>query len=389
MDLLEDEAFLNESQSDAVAVALASSPFHLIQGPPGTGKTHALARLVEELVKRGERVLITGFTHRAIHNALRKIHERLGNQCPIVKISKPISYDPLPVPVHPDLAGSGLDLHPGPYVIGATPFALYSNRLDSAHFDSAVFDETSQLTVPATLMAMMKSDQWFFFGDHKQLPPVSLTHPDDPARASVFDRKTKPTLTPVLLDLDQEWCVKNQLFLPLENEPSETASTSQTRLVTGVAGSGKSLILLYRTALLSRLTPPQKILLLTHNKPILNELKRRLKHLTPHDHHIQCLTFFQWSHQHLGSWPERTIGEHEIRRILAQLQPHPFKVSFLADEIGRIKDHSFTKKSSSNPTMPFSSMRLNSSPKDGSMSSGKRSNQKDNCSSRPTPPRGF
>ena len=188
MDLLEDEASLNESQSDAVAVALVSSPFHLVQGPPGTGKTHALARLVEELVKRGERVLITGFTHRAIHNALRKIHDRLGDQCPVVKISKPISYDPLPVPVHPDLAGSGLDLHPGSYVIGATPFALYSNRLDSAHFDSAVFDETSQLTVPATLMAMMKSDQWFFFGDHKQLPPVSLTHADDPAQASVFAR---------------------------------------------------------------------------------------------------------------------------------------------------------------------------------------------------------
>lgn len=188
MDLLDEENFLNESQADAVAVALASSPFHLIQGPPGTGKTHTLARLVEELVKRGERVLITGFTHRAIHHALRKIHERLGDSCPVIKISKPIFDDPLPVPVHPDLAKSELDLHPGPYVIGATPFALYSKRLDSAHFDSAVFDETSQLTVPATLMAMMKSDQWFFFGDHKQLPPVSLTHADDPARASVFAR---------------------------------------------------------------------------------------------------------------------------------------------------------------------------------------------------------
>lgn len=196
MDRLEEEDFLNESQADAVAVALASSPFHLIQGPPGTGKTHALARLVEELVARGERVLVTGFTHRAIHQALRKIHARLGDRCPVVKISKSISYDSLPVPVHADLAASGLDLDPGPYVIGATPFALFSRRLDAAHFDSAVFDETSQLTVPATLMAMMKSEQWFFFGDHRQLPPVSLTHADDPARASVFARlarQSEPT----------------------------------------------------------------------------------------------------------------------------------------------------------------------------------------------------
>lgn len=174
-------------------------------------------------------------------------------------------------------------------------------------------------------------------------PGITLPH----SFASIrnIDRQTDPTLTPSLLDLDQEWCVKNQLFLPLENKPREAEAISQTRLVTGVAGSGKSLILLYRAALLSHLKPNLRVLLLTHNKPILNELRRRLRELTPHHHHIQCLTFFQWSHHHLGSWPERTIAEAEIHRILAELDPHPFKISFLADEIGRLKDHSFTKKS--------------------------------------------
>lgn len=164
-------------------------------------------------------------------------------------------------------------------------------------------------------------------------------------RSPTRDRKTAPTLTPRLLDLDQEWCVKNQLFLPLGEEAAESRETSQTRLVTGVAGSGKSLVLLYRAALLSRLKPPQRLLLLTHNKPLLNELKRRLVHLTPGGHNVTGLTFFQWARRHLGSWPERTIGETEIHAVLARLQPEPFQVSFLADEIGRIKDHGFTKRS--------------------------------------------
>jgi DNA replication ATP-dependent helicase Dna2 len=43
----------------------------------------------------------------------------------------------------------------------------------------------------------MKSDRWFFFGDHQQLPPVSLLHQENPAEASVFSqlvRHKKPTL---------------------------------------------------------------------------------------------------------------------------------------------------------------------------------------------------
>ena len=78
-------------------------------------------------------------------------------------------------------------------MIGATPFALYTNRLKAAHFDSAVIDETSQLTLPAAIMVMMKSDRWFFFGDDKQLAPVSLLHKNDPASASIFARLKQQT----------------------------------------------------------------------------------------------------------------------------------------------------------------------------------------------------
>ena len=184
---------LNEPQKDSIATALAASPMHLIQGPPGTGKTLTLAQLVERLVLEGHRILISGFTHRSIHQALTKITELLEGQCPVVKIGPSITPEKLPFPTYATLEASDLDTHDGPYVIGATPFALFTKRLQAAHFDSAVIDETSQLTLPASIMVMMKSDRWFFFGDDKQLPPVSLLHKDDPSSASIFARLKKQT----------------------------------------------------------------------------------------------------------------------------------------------------------------------------------------------------
>ncbi len=217
MDFLEsNEVGLNESQIDAVATALAASPFHLVQGPPGTGKTMTLARLVERLVAEGHRVLVSGFTHRSIHQALQKIQQTIARNhpdCPVVKISAPVG-DGLPFPVFEDLVSSNLANHDGPYVIGATPFALFTGRLETACFDSAVLDETSQLTVPAAIMAMMRSDRWFFFGDHQQLPPVSLVHRDDPTAASIFSHLTRQ-LTPTTLSTTY------RLNEPLCHWPSE------------------------------------------------------------------------------------------------------------------------------------------------------------------------
>lgn len=190
MDALDEEdSELNDPQREAVATALASSPMYLIQGPPGTGKTQTLAKLVEQLVLRGHRVLVSSFTHRAIHNALSKVTELLGDSCPVCKISQALPSDNLPFEIFPTLSESRLDNHDGPFVIGATPFAVFSkNRMQEMRFDSAVIDETSQLNIPSAILLMLKSDRWFFFGDDKQLPPVSMIHKDRASDASVFKR---------------------------------------------------------------------------------------------------------------------------------------------------------------------------------------------------------
>lgn len=70
---------LNEQQIDAVASAYASDLGYVIQGPPGTGKTLVLACIAQLMAEEGQRVLITGFTHRAINNALNTFAKQ--SQC--------------------------------------------------------------------------------------------------------------------------------------------------------------------------------------------------------------------------------------------------------------------------------------------------------------------
>lgn len=184
-DSMEDIG-LDESQVDGVANCLAAERFHLIQGPPGTGKTQTLAKLVVKLVAQGQRVLITSFTHRAIHHALRKVIPQVS--CPVFKVSAPFPQDAEGIEFREDFATTGLLDHGGPYVIGATPFALFSGRAAEARFDVAVIDETSQMRVEAAIMPMLRADRWFFFGDRQQLPPVTVRPMADPAEDSVFAR---------------------------------------------------------------------------------------------------------------------------------------------------------------------------------------------------------
>jgi DNA replication ATP-dependent helicase Dna2 len=177
---------LDKSQSDAVANCLAAARFHLVQGPPGTGKTFALAKLVWQLVAEGNRVLVTAFTHRAIHHALRKIRPMVA--CPVFKVSDPFPHDAEGIVFKDRFSETGLQDHPGPYVIGCTPFSLFTSRAAEARFDVAVIDETSQMRVEAAIMPMLRAQRWFFFGDKQQLPPVAMRPVPDPAADSVFAR---------------------------------------------------------------------------------------------------------------------------------------------------------------------------------------------------------
>lgn len=82
---------------------------------------------------------------------------------------------------------------------------------------------------------------------------------------------------PTLLTWRQEEILKDDL--PLDPEGRELSSDFGLLLVQGVAGSGKSLVLLHRARLLSRHFPRHRVLALTCNKPLQVELRRRYRAL--------------------------------------------------------------------------------------------------------------
>jgi DNA replication ATP-dependent helicase Dna2 len=182
---------LNDQQAEALASAYASDLAYLIQGPPGTGKTLVLARLAQLLAEDGERVLVTAFTHRAINNVLNTLHRLALREdaapATVVKIGRRLRADDLRVENCETFAASPLPDLSGAYIVGATPFATRTNRLGGVEFDTVIFDEASQITLPLAIMGMLAARRFIFVGDHRQLPPVLATrYGDAMLRESVF-----------------------------------------------------------------------------------------------------------------------------------------------------------------------------------------------------------
>lgn len=172
---------LDPDQAEAFVRAYGARSHHLIQGPPGSGKTSVLARLAAALAARGEKVLVTAVTHRAINHALRKT-QLLKAGVDVVKIggAERSDDDVTTYPVfsewrRPNFAGS--------VVIGAT----CHTRLESTFFDTVIFDEASQFPIPLAIRGMLAGKRYVFIGDDQQMDPVVVAeHPDPWVAWSVF-----------------------------------------------------------------------------------------------------------------------------------------------------------------------------------------------------------
>lgn len=193
---------LDDSQVEAFAQAYATNLAWLVQGPPGTGKTRVLALLAATLAAEGERVFVTGFTHRAINNALNQI-ARLAPDVACAKIGVPHKALDLEESIEQaeTFAGSSLAAMKGGYVAGATPFALRTHRMAGVDFETVIFDEASQITLPLAIMGMLAGRRFVFFGDQHQLPPVLTRsqHKQDAGR-SVFSVLADQGLATMLTD---------------------------------------------------------------------------------------------------------------------------------------------------------------------------------------------
>jgi len=217
---------LNESQRQAVLLALSRNRLTLIQGPPGTGKTTVIVELIRQLLHQNPqiKVLIVSQQNAAVDNAisryLRALKKTGENEPGIVRIGDPDKVDNELTNVRLDIVQqrfklslqsaaqqvyqqgdnneSALAAHwlgylatgdqggYGPHheelfvslladkqLVGATCVGLASRKagLDRLQFDVVIIDEAGRSTVPELLIPMLRADKVVLIGDHYQLPP--------------------------------------------------------------------------------------------------------------------------------------------------------------------------------------------------------------------------
>jgi len=234
---LRDGFLFDESQTAVVrsALALNSNELLLVVGPPGTGKTRVIARIAYELAERGEKVLITSHTNRAVDNAVEllpieytlrvgrpekilehirpyllsyKARERLGEEFKrledeIKSLSKIVrelqealrrTWNRYERERYRNVISSykgflrrkveerniiikraSEELVNEARVIGSTLVKSQLYPLREVKFDTVIIDEASQASITLALLAMVKGRKWVIVGDHKQLLPIFKT----------------------------------------------------------------------------------------------------------------------------------------------------------------------------------------------------------------------
>jgi len=234
---------LDDSQCEAVEAILGlnNKELLLIIGPPGTGKTHVIAKAATELAKRGERVLITSHTNRAVDNAigilpleyalrvgrpekilpeirkyllgekaktdigskLEEIEKRINKLKSEQNELKKLRNDWYNIgdwkkfneiknklyKVNKELSSlweernrmliSEYNKLVSSYkIIGSTLIKSQLPPLDDQRFDTVIIDECSQVSIPLALLGMIKAKKWVLVGDPYQLLPIFKTLDD-------------------------------------------------------------------------------------------------------------------------------------------------------------------------------------------------------------------
>ncbi len=182
----------NDAQNEAVTKAVGATDCALIHGPPGTGKTYTIARAIRAMVERGDRVLLSAFTNRAVDNALEALRDQLEDvldEDRIVRVGSESGIREDMLPYRLDQSGDPDDCVArlrDAQVVAATTATCGSRIMKEQAFDVALVDEAGQLTEPGTHAAINLADRFVLVGDHEQLPPV--VRAENGLTESLFER---------------------------------------------------------------------------------------------------------------------------------------------------------------------------------------------------------
>jgi uncharacterized protein len=189
-----------ENTASRIVLALEDSVF-AIQGPPGSGKTYTGARMICDLLKRGNKVGVTALSHKVIRNLLESVVEAAqeknirgvrclhrdndGEESDGVAVARKDNDEAL------DALRSGKA-----NVVGGTAW-LWSAAQASEAVDVLFVDEAGQMSLADVLAVSQAAKKLVLLGDPQQLErPLKGSHPEGAEKSALEHlldgRKTIP-----------------------------------------------------------------------------------------------------------------------------------------------------------------------------------------------------
>lgn len=142
------------------------------------------------------------------------------------------------------------------------------------HFvEQKIFNQSGDKEI-VNLLVESSADQYNWV--KRTLFPESAIHSHCTTRRNTSKVNNTARLQQFFLDYDQELATRFDMLeqADLNDEPQEDVSV---RLINGVAGSGKTLILINRAIAFCKKHPDKNALLVIHNKPVTSDIKYRFE----------------------------------------------------------------------------------------------------------------
>jgi ATP-dependent RNA/DNA helicase IGHMBP2 len=231
LPLLFTHTYLNNSQQQAIAAIAANENIVIVHGPPGTGKTTTLVEAIAQLIKAGEKVLVSAPSNTAVDNIAIGL---ISRQIKLLRVGNTSKVDELVFAYTPEgrlnnsrqqkeikdlkiraeelrrmalkykrgfgkaereqrnllfrevknirteikklQAYNEEKLYTEADVVLGTPVGLYDARINNLTFHTLLIDEAGQCIEPLAWCIFPLAQKYVLAGDHLQLPPTVLSN---------------------------------------------------------------------------------------------------------------------------------------------------------------------------------------------------------------------